>query len=63
VLKNGDIIEIDIPGNKMNVKLSAQELAKRKKAWKPPQPRIKTGCLAKYAAMVGSAEIGAVLKW
>jgi dihydroxy-acid dehydratase len=63
LLKNGDIIEIDIPGNKMSVKLSAQELAKRKKAWKPPEPRIKTGCLAKYAKMATSADTGAVLKW
>ncbi len=63
LLKNGDIIEIDIPGNKMNVKLSAQELAKRKKAWKSPEPRIKTGYLAKYATMATSADTGAVLKW
>ena len=63
LLKNGDLIEIDIPANKMNVKLSAQELAKRKKAWKPPEPRIKTGCLSKYAAMATSADTGAVLKW
>jgi dihydroxy-acid dehydratase len=47
----------------MNVKLSAQELAKRKKSWKPPEPRIKTGYLAKYAAMATSADTGAVLKW
>ncbi len=63
LLKNGDIIEIDIPANKMNVKLSAQELTKRKKAWKPPEPRIKTGYLAKYATMATSADTGAVLKW
>jgi len=63
LLKNGDIIEIDIPANKMNVKLSAQELAKRKKTWKPPEPKIKTGCLAKYATMATSADTGAVLKW
>jgi dihydroxy-acid dehydratase len=63
LLKNGDIIEIDIPANKMNVKLSAQELAKRKKAWKPSEPKIKTGYLAKYATMATSADTGAVLKW
>ncbi len=63
LLQNGDVIEIDIPGNKMNVKLSAQELAKRKKAWKPPEPRIKTGYLAKYATMATSADTGAVLRW
>ena len=63
LLRNGDIIEIDIPANRMNVKLSAQELARRKKAWKAREPRIKTGCLAKYATMATSADTGAVLKW
>jgi dihydroxy-acid dehydratase len=63
LLRNGDIIEIDIPNNKINVKLTKKELAQRKKAGKPPEPRIKTGCLAKYAAMATSADTGAVLKW
>ncbi|MBN1507240.1 MAG: dihydroxy-acid dehydratase [Sedimentisphaerales bacterium] len=45
------------------MRLSARELAKRGKAWKPPEPPIKTGCLAKYAAMATSADTGAVLKW
>jgi dihydroxy-acid dehydratase len=63
LLKNGDVIEIDIPNNKINVKLAAKELARRKKAWRPPEPRIKTGYLAKYAAMATSADTGAVLKW
>jgi len=63
LLKDGDIIEIDIPKNKINVKLSEKELAARKKTWKPPKPRITEGCLAKYAAMATSADTGAVLKW
>ena len=63
LLKNGDIIEIDIPRNTINVKLSDDELAERKKSWKPPEPRITQGCLAKYAAMATSADTGAVLKW
>jgi len=63
LLKDGDIIEIDIPGNKINVKLSDKELAERKKAWKPPMPRITEGYLAKYATMATSADTGAVLKW
>lgn len=63
LLKDGDIIEIDIPHNTINVKLSANELAERKKSWKPPNPRIATGCLAKYAAMATSADTGAILKW
>ena len=63
LLKDGDIIEIDIPGNRINVKLSDEELAERKKAWTPPAPKITKGCLAKYASMATSADTGAVLKW
>jgi dihydroxy-acid dehydratase len=63
LLQNGDIIEIDIPNNRIDVKLSKKELAQRKKTWKPPEPRIKTGCLAKYAAMATSADTGGVLRW
>ena len=63
LLKYGDIIEIDIPANKISVKLSDGELAERKKTWTPPKPRITEGCLAKYAAMATSADTGAVLKW
>jgi len=63
LLKDGDIIEIDIPGNKISVKLSDEELAERKKAWTPPKPKITEGCLAKYASMATSADTGAVLKF
>jgi len=63
LLKDGDIIEIDIPNNKINVKLSDKELAERKKQFKPPKPRITKGYLAKYASMATSADTGAVLKW
>jgi len=63
LLKDGDIIEIDIPNNSINVKLSDQQLAERKKNWKPPKPRVTKGYLAKYAAMATSADTGAVLKW
>jgi len=63
LLKDGDVIEIDIPGNKIDVKLSDEELAERKKAWTPPKQRITEGYLAKYASMATSADTGAVLKW
>ncbi len=63
LLKNGDIIDIDIPNNTINVKLSDKQLAERRKTWKPPKPRITTGYLAKYASMATSADTGAVLKW
>jgi dihydroxy-acid dehydratase len=63
LLKNGDIIEIDIPAKKISVRLSDDELAKRKTQWQTPKPRITKGCLAKYASMATSADTGAVLKW
>jgi dihydroxy-acid dehydratase len=63
LLKNGDIIEINIPNNTINVKLSDNELAERKKNWKPPKPRVTNGYLAKYASMATSADTGAILKW
>jgi len=63
LLEPGDIIEIDIPNNSINVKLTNAELAKRKKAWKPRSAKITTGCLAKYASMATSADTGAILKW
>ena len=63
LLNNGDIIEIDIPANTINVKLSDAELAQRKKQWKQPAPRITDGALGKYASMACSADVGAILKW
>jgi dihydroxy-acid dehydratase len=63
LLKNGDIIEIDIPNNTINVKLSDKQLTERKKSWKPPKPRVTKGYLAKYASMATSADTGAILKW
>ncbi len=63
LLKDGDVIEIDIPNNSISVKLSDEQLAKRKKEFKPPKPRFTEGFLAKYAAMATSADTGAVLKW
>ncbi|MHC5060334.1 MAG: dihydroxy-acid dehydratase [Planctomycetota bacterium] len=63
LLEPGDIIEIDIPNNSINVKLTDAELAERKKAWKPRPASITTGYLAKYASMATSADTGAILKW
>lgn len=62
LLKDGDMIEIDIPARKLNVKLSDSELAKRRSEWRHPEPKIKTGWLARYAKHVTSANTGAVLK-
>jgi len=62
LIKDGDTIEIDIPARKLNVKLSDAELLTRRGAWKAPEPKVKTGWLARYARMVTSANTGAVLK-
>ncbi len=60
LLKNGDEITIDAEKREVNVRLSATELKRRAKAWKPPRPRYKRGLLAKYARLVSSASLGAV---
>ncbi len=62
LIKEGDIISIDIPAKKLNLKVSAQELAKRRKALKPFKPRITSGYLARYAKMVTSSSTGAIFK-
>ncbi|MGL6194306.1 MAG: dihydroxy-acid dehydratase, partial [Thermoguttaceae bacterium] len=63
LLKDGDVIEIDIPNRTLNVKLTDAELKQRAESWKQPEPRIKTGYLAKYTKLATSADTGAVLKW
>lgn len=63
LIKEGDIIEIDIPNSLLKVNLSDDELATRKKNWTPRKPNITTGYLAKYASMATSADTGAILKW
>ena len=62
LVKEGDIIEIDIPANTINLLVSDEELAKRKAEWKPRQPKITTGYLARYAKLVTSGAQGAVLE-
>ncbi|MHB1001747.1 MAG: dihydroxy-acid dehydratase [Armatimonadota bacterium] len=62
LIKDGDIIDIDIPGKKIDVKLSEEELAERRKTWTAPEPRVKTGYLARYAKCVTSAGTGAIVK-
>lgn len=62
LIEEGDIIAIDIPANTINVKVSDDELAKRKEAWTPREPKVQTGYLARYASMVTSADKGAILE-
>jgi dihydroxy-acid dehydratase len=63
LLRPGDMIDIDIPGRSLSVRLSEAELAERAKQWAPRPPRYTTGCLGKYTALATSADTGAVLKW
>ena len=62
LIKDGDIISIDIPNRKLELEVSDEELEKRRKEWKQPEPKIKTGYLARYARLTTSASTGAVLK-
>jgi dihydroxy-acid dehydratase len=61
ILKDGDKITIDIKERKISVDLSQEEIDKRLSSWTRPEPNVKTGYLARYAALVQSASIGAVL--
>ena len=61
LLEEGDIIEIDIPANTINVKLSDEELAARREKWQPREPKITTGYLARYQKLVSSGAQGAIL--
>jgi dihydroxy-acid dehydratase len=63
LLQDGDMIEIDIPGRKLNVRLSEEQLADRRQKWTAPQSKYKKGYLAKYTALATSASTGAVLEW
>ena len=62
LVRNGDIIEIDIPARTINLKVSKAEIAKRRKNWKPLQKEIKSSWLRKYAKLATSADTGGVLK-
>ena len=62
LIKEGDLIQIDIPNHKLNVAVSEEEMAERRRNWKPRQPKVTTGYLARYASMVTSGDRGAVLE-
>ncbi|HCF54810.1 MAG TPA: dihydroxy-acid dehydratase, partial [Bacillus sp. (in: Bacteria)] len=62
LLEQGDIVCIDVEERLLEVRVSDEELDKRKKEWKRPEPKVKTGWLGRYAQMVTSANTGAVLK-
>lgn len=62
VIQNGDLIEVNIPENKLDVLLSDEELAARLALWIKPEPKVTKGYLARYTQLVTSADRGAVLK-
>ncbi len=62
LIEEGDIIEINIPEYRINVKLSDEELAARKEKWSAPAPKVTSGWLARYAKLVDSAAKGAVME-
>ncbi len=61
LVENGDIIKINIPERKLELKVSPEELEKRRKKWRPPVKKLK-GVLKKYYSLVGSGAGGAVLE-
>ena len=61
LVEDGDFIEINIPENTITLNVSDEELAKRRAQWKPREPKITTGYLARYAKLVSSGAQGAVL--
>ncbi len=62
ILKNGDRVNIDIPGRTLHVALTAQEIKQRLQKWEQPAPKIRKGYLARYARAVSSAGEGAIMK-
>ena len=59
-VRDGDIIVLDVANRRLTVELSEEELRSRLRSWKAPEPRYRTGVMAKYARMVSSASVGAV---
>jgi len=62
IVKDGDIIEIDIPAKKLTLKLDDNEIKTRLAKWKAPKPKITTGYMYRYSLMVSSADRGAVFE-
>ena len=62
LIEEGDTIEIDIPGKRLELLVPDDELDRRREEWTPPPPRVSSGYLARYAAIVGDASTGAVLQ-
>ena len=63
LVEEGDLIRINIPEHKLELAVSDEELARRKAAWTPREPKVTTGYLKRYAKMVSSANKGAILEF
>ncbi len=62
IVKEGDLIEIDIPENRLTLAVDEDEIKRRLSSWSPPEPKIREGYLARYAKLVAPASKGAVLE-
>jgi dihydroxy-acid dehydratase len=62
LVAEGDRIEINIPAKRVNLKVSEEELKRRRELWRPPEPKIKEGYVYRYSKLVSSGAKGAVLR-
>lgn len=62
LVENGDRIRIDLPNRSIELLVSEDELGRRRRAWTPPEPKVKSGYLARYAKLVTSANTGGIMK-
>jgi dihydroxy-acid dehydratase len=62
LVKDGDIIEIDIPNRKLELGVPEEEIQRRLNSWKPPEAKFRKGLLARISKTISPAEKGAVLK-
>lgn len=62
LVEEGDLISIDIPNCQITLHVPTEELERRRAVWRCPEPKIKTGYLARYAKLVSSADEGAILR-
>jgi dihydroxy-acid dehydratase len=62
LIEEGDIISIDIPNRSLTLEVAEAEIERRRALWAPPEPKVKSGYLYRYAKMVTSASTGAILR-
>jgi dihydroxy-acid dehydratase len=62
-VRDGDIIELDLINRKIELQVSDEEMERRKADWKPFEPKVKTGYLARYSKLVTNASMGGIMKW